>query len=78
MKHFALVMGVIFLLLFSSNNYCRSEEPTKSMTEQTVEEGKEEVKKAPAVEEQSKESAEAKKKKCDHDHAAETEKKEAK
>ena len=43
-----------------------------------AEEGKEEAKEAPAVEEQAKESAEAKKKKCDHDHTAEKEKKEAK
>ena len=59
MKHFALVMGVLFLLLFASNGFCSGEETTQKVTDQAVEEGKAEVKEASEAQEQAKDTAEA-------------------
>jgi hypothetical protein len=65
MKHFALVMGVLFLLLFASNSYCGSEEATPTVAEQAVEEGKADVKEASEAKEEAKETAEATKEKTE-------------
>ena len=59
MRHFALVMGVLFLLLFATNGYCSGEEAAQKVTEQAAEEGKAEVKEASEAQEQAKDTAEA-------------------
>lgn len=58
MRHFALVVGVLFLLLFATNGYCSGEEAAQKVTEQAAEEGKAEVKEASEAQEQAKDTAE--------------------
>ena len=65
MRHFALVMGVLFLLLFATNGYCSGEEAAQKVTEQAAEEGKAEVKEASEAQEQAKDTAEATKEKTE-------------
>ena len=73
MRHFALVMGVLLLLLFATNGYCSGEDAAQKVTEQATEEGKAEVKEASEAQEQAKDTAEATKEKTE-----ETAKEEAK
>jgi hypothetical protein len=52
-------MGILFLLLFATNNYCISEETTQNVADQAVEEGKAEVKEASEAQEQANDTDEA-------------------